>query len=75
MHSQEHGWTIVWYDEPVADESTFPDGTHVAVTHWTATATKDGTEWRQFCATANTAAVSAFKRRHPSTDAHEPFGP
>ncbi len=105
VHSQEHGWTFVWYDESVADDeqamgevqqvaddieglskiavvpwtvadgSTFPDGTHVAVTHWTATANKEGTEWRQFCAAANAPAVSAFTKRHPSADAHEPYGP
>lgn len=105
MHSQEHGWTFVWYDESVADDeqamrevrqvadeieglaktamvpwtrqegSAFPNGTHVALTHWTATATKAGTESRQFCAVADAAAVSAFTQRHLYFDAHEPSGP
>lgn len=105
VHSQEHGWTFVWYDESVAEDEesmqrvqqvaddieelsktavvpwtrqdgpAFPEDTHVALTHWTATATKAGTEWRQFCAVPDAAAFSSFSRRHPYTDAHEPFGP
>jgi hypothetical protein len=95
VHSQEHGWTIVWYDETVnpadlgdiaaeiaiapkivivpwtsADGAAFPAGKHVALTHW-----EVGTEWRQFCAAADSAAILAFAERHPPTDAHEPSGP
>lgn len=95
VHSQEHGWTIVWYDETVepadlgdiateiaivpkivivpwtgADGAAFPPGKHVAFTHWEA-----GTEWRQFCAAADTDAILNFAERHPYTDAYEPSGP
>lgn len=95
VHSQEHGWTIVWYDETVnpadlegvvadvevtpkivvmpwtsADGASFPEGQHIAFTHWEA-----GTEWRQFCAAANADEILDFAERHPATDALEPSGP
>jgi hypothetical protein len=105
VHSQEHGWTIVWYDESIAgddaamaqlrdvagqvdaadlskvvfvpwtsdDGDPFPDGMHVALTHWGVE--DDGTEWRQFCATPSLAAVVAFASRHPTSDSREPDAP
>lgn len=105
VHSQEHGWTFVWYDEAIAgdeqemtdltpvarqvgrlqktavvpwtstDGEAFPKGTHVAITHWSATPAGGGTEWRQFCSQPEVDAVLAFLNRHPYTDAHEPDGP
>ena len=77
VHNLEHGYTILWYDETIADDDdadaraarrsptsspapttcrtkfiaapwtsdedgkTFPDGQHVAFTHWSAAATDD----------------------------------
>lgn len=100
VHSQEHGWTIVWYDATVSpadledfaaeiesvpklvvvpwtaeDGASFPAGKHVAFTHWEATGVETGTEWRKFCAAADTDAILGFAERHPYTDAHEPSAP
>ena len=105
VHSQEHGWSILWYDETIAadaaamntlrgvadqvdaenlnkvvivpwtsdDGAAFPDGTHVALTHWGSE--EDGTEWRQFCATTSFAALAAFAARHPASTSFEPDAP
>lgn len=104
VHSHEHAWTFVWYDESIAGESqladlrqvafdirglaktaivpwtsadgeAFPDGMHVAITHWSASGGSGGTEWRQFCEGADSAVITAFTERHPDTDAPEPNGP
>jgi hypothetical protein len=105
VHSMEHGWTVVWYDDSVAGDDTalsalhdvasqvddagldkvvivpwtsddgdaFPDGKHVAFTHWGNEG--DGTEWRQFCATASLPAISGFAERHPASTSFEPDAP
>lgn len=105
VHSQEHGWNVVWYDETVASDGTkmselntiadqlegdgiskvvfmpwtsadgdaFPDGKHVALTHWGTES--DGTEWRQFCDGANAEAIKGFAERHPNTSSPEPNAP
>jgi uncharacterized protein DUF3105 len=105
VHSQEHGWTIVWYDDSIAgddaamsdlqsvaaqvddadlnkvvivpwtsdDGDAFPDGMHVAFTHWGDD--DDGTEWRQFCAEPSADAIAAFVERHPSSESFEPDAP
>ena len=105
VHSSEHGWTFVWYDEAVAadgnalaqlqdsaddldldekvaivpwtsdDGDAFPDGTHLAFTHWSGTPSAGGIEWRQFCAGVDADVLAGFVERHPFTDAHEPDGP
>lgn len=105
VHSQEHGWTFVWYDETIAGDETamaavddaaaaveesgqikvafmpwteddgdaFPDGMHVAMTHWSGG--DDETEYRQYCASADGDAVLAFASRNPYTDSREPDAP
>jgi len=105
VHSQEHGWTFIWYDDSVAadeqamadleevaeglddrktvaipwtsdDGDAFPDGKHIAITHWSAEGVSDvGTEWRQFCTSADADTIRAFTERHPPTDALEPNAP
>ncbi len=105
VHSPEHGWTIVWYDDSGAsdeaamaqvaeaadavqgagavkvvfmpwvgaDGEVFPNGTHVAMTHWGNT--DDGVEHRQFCAQPVATAILAFVERNPYTDSREPDAP
>ena len=100
VHSQEHGWTIVWYDdtvdarelEQVMSEATdqgaskfvampwttddggaFPDGAHIALTHWGVAGGE--TEYRQFCSEPDAAAIAAFSAAYPSADSREPDAP
>ena len=104
VHSQEHGWTFIWYDDSVAadeqamedlgevaeglddrktvaipwtsdDGGALPDGKHIAITYWSVKGGPDGTEWRQFCTSADADTIRAFTERHPPTDALEPNAP
>ena len=112
VHNLEHGFTILWYDETIAqddkamgeleaiaakfdtdddnyrnkfkvvpwtsdDESgaTFPDGQHIALTHWSASGGEDGSTqvgvW-QYCSGVSGAAVGQFVTDYPYTDSPEP---
>jgi len=100
VHSLEHGFTIVWYDETLATDSgavaelqrlagrltvlngilvvpwkstdgaDFPDGAHLALTHWTGP--RDQKAVHQYCTGVSTKAVADFAKRYTSLNAPEP---
>ncbi|GAB6983907.1 DUF3105 domain-containing protein [Nocardioides pyridinolyticus] len=114
VHNLEHGYTILWYDETIADDeaqmdqleaiadkfaagsdnmrdkfiaapwtsededgATFPDGQHVAFTHWsvggegeTAAAQQQGVF--QYCTEVSGAALDSFMEEYPYFDSPEP---
>ncbi|WP_134764580.1 DUF3105 domain-containing protein [Nocardioides sp. 1609] len=109
VHNLEHGYTILWYDETIADDATqlgqiraiankfkesgdaknyrnkfiaapwldsdedgarFPDGQHVAFTHWKGT-TEESTGVWQYCGDVSGAALETFMDTYPYTDAPE----
>ncbi len=114
VHNLEHGFTIVWYDETIADDNDamteleavgkkfpgttnfrykfyaapwssddeeengkFPEGQHIAMTHWSAggagetdTAKQDGI-W-QYCSEFSGAALDDFMTKYPYLDSPEP---
>ena len=113
VHNLEHGYTILWYDETIAnddqamtelrgiadklagtsnfrtkfiaapwtpqdeDGKDFPDGQHIAITHWSAggegvtdTSKQQGV-W-QYCPSVSGEALSDFMLKYPYTDAPEP---
>jgi hypothetical protein len=108
VHSLEHGHTILWYDETVADDEAaleeleglaarahaetagkfmaapwseadgepFPDGTHLALTHWsvnqTAGDTSDDVGVWQYCGELSGEVVQEFVDDFPPSDAPEP---
>ncbi len=113
VHNLEHGYTVLWYDQSVADDNAqmndlrgiadklqgtnnlrlkfkaapwlssdedgkaFPDGQHVALTHWTKGGTGDaatGTQmgvW-QYCSAVSGEALSDFMLKYPYLDSPEP---
>lgn len=111
VHNLEHGYTIMWYDESIADNSTeiaqvraiarkfkesgdnqnfrnkfiaapwtaedeandggkFPDGQHVAFTHWSGDTSVSTGIW-QYCSDVSGAALTEFMDKYPYTDAPE----
>jgi len=112
VHNLEHGYTILWYDETIADDAdlltqvkaiskkfpgtddlknkfiaapwtsadddAFPDGTHIALTHWSVGREgtgKAGTQqgiW-QYCAKPSGEVVGGFIEDYPYTDSPEPM--
>jgi Protein of unknown function (DUF3105) len=111
VHNLEHGFTILWYDETVADDpammddlraistkyegtddlrlkfkaapwlasdgEAFPDGQHVAFTHWSnggtgseATGKQVGV-W-QYCSAPSGPALQDFMTKYPYVDSPEP---
>lgn len=112
VHNLEHGYTILWYDETIADDDeamaaieamadkfdgdsmrdkfiaapwnksdddqgSFPDGQHVALTHWSAggvgetDTTKQVGVW-QYCSEPSGEALEAFVKEYPYFDSPEP---
>lgn len=108
VHNEEHGYTLMWYDQTVADDSKqmqevqaiaskfqsdsnlrdkfkavpwlksdgapFPDGQHVAFTHWTGGSKTNGEQegvW-QYCSQPSGAALKEFMLKYPYTDSPEP---
>ena len=108
VHNLEHGYSILWYDETIADNGDdlaavkaiaakfegdelsdkfivapwteedgepFPDGTHVALTHWSMGDEPSGDKqvgvW-QYCAAPSGEAVSDFVEKYPYSDSPEP---
>lgn len=110
VHNLEHGYTMLWYDETIADDAeqlavvrgiaenfegddfenkfvaapwteedgaAFPDGAHVALTHWSVgNAEEEGAGdqqgiW-QYCTDPSGAAVAEFAEQYPYTDSPEP---
>ena len=111
VHNQEHGYTVLWYDETIAadddavaelrgvaakfsDESNrrnafiaapwtsedgdaFPDGQHVAMTHWSAGGAGETDAAKQvgvfqYCSEVSGAAVEEFTTGYPQQDSPEP---
>ncbi len=114
VHNLEHGFSIVWYDETIADDAAamtelkavgkkfpgtsnyrykfyaapwtaedekeigkFPDGQHLAITHWSAggageTDPKKQVGVWQYCSEFSGAALSDFMEKYPYFDSPEP---
>jgi Protein of unknown function (DUF3105) len=110
VHSLEHGHTILWYDETIADDDQaidelrsiagkfpsntdfndkfmaapwtaedgepFPDGTHVALTHWSMGGTNGNPEGQlgvwQYCSQVSGEVVEQFMEDYPYSDSPEP---
>lgn len=114
IHNLEHGYTILWYDETIADDdeamnqvqaiadkfdnegdnvrdkfiavpwtssdengATFPDGQHVALTHWSAggagvTDPAKQVGVFQYCSGPSGAALATFMDKYPFSDSPEP---
>ena len=113
VHSLEHGYTILWYDDTVAKDkaqvdqlkkiadvfagsdladkfmaapwtakdvkdrgSDFPEGTHLALTHWSLGGTHGNPKGQQgvwqYCGKVSGQAVSTFMKDYPYTDSPEP---
>ncbi len=115
LHNLEHGYTILWYDDSIAedgDELTvidgiadkfrsdsdnlrykfiaapwtsadekesgkFPDGMHVALSHWSAGGSGESDTSKQvgafqYCSKASGAALQDFMLEYPYTDSPEP---
>jgi hypothetical protein len=113
VHSLEHGHTILWYDETIAEDDEaleqveevaeaaansddargkfmaapwtsddggeFPEGTHLALTHWSIGGDGDpsGSQQgiRQFCDAVSGDAVEDFIAEYPSSDSPEANAP
>ena len=113
VHNLEHGYTILWYDQSVADDGgqmdelrgiadklqgtgsmrlkfkavpwlssdedgkKFPDGQHVALTHWSNGGVGDDATGKavgvfQYCTDVSGAALKDFMLKYPYTDSPEP---
>jgi hypothetical protein len=115
VHNLEHGYTILWYDESIADDADelniidgiadkfrsdsdnlrykfiaapwtsddedesgkFPDGMHVALSHWSAggsgqTDTSKQVGVFQYCDGVSGEALADFMEQYPYTDSPEP---
>ncbi len=113
VHSLEHGYTILWYDDTVAKDSDqvdqlkdiadvlsgtaledkfmaapwtatdvkdrgsdFPEGTHVALTHWSMGGTQGNPDGQlgvwQYCGEVSGEAVADFMKDYPYSDSPEP---
>jgi hypothetical protein len=115
VHNLEHGYTILWYDQSIADDADqlnvidgiaqkfrsdsnnlrykfiaapwtaqdekesgkFPDGMHIAISHWSAggngeTDTSKQVGVFQYCSEPSGAALQQFMLDYPYTDSPEP---
>ncbi len=111
VHNLEHGYTILWYDETIADDDdavtelrgiaekfsdsddqrdkfiavpwtsedgdAFPDGQHIAFTHWSAggegeTDAKKQMGAFQYCSEVSGEALADFMEEYPYFDSPEP---
>ena len=113
VHNSEHGYTILWYDQSIADDGDqlnvidgiadkfrsdsenfrfkfiaapwtaedekesgkFPEGTHVAITHWSTKGGEGGDEQVgvfQYCEQPSGEALQDFMLEYPYTDSPEP---
>jgi hypothetical protein len=118
VHNLEHGYTIVWYDETIAEDpdalveleavaekfnklaggsgptanmrakfkvvpwtsedgKAFPDGQHVALTHWSRGGAPEGDRSKeqgiaQYCSEFSGEALEDFMEKYPYTDSPEP---
>lgn len=53
------------------DGGAFPDGKHVALTHWAASGDKQTGVW-QYCGKPSGSVIKTFVKDYPNTDAPEP---
>jgi hypothetical protein len=114
VHNLEHGYTLLWYDETIADDDDamneirgisdkfgdsnqrdkfiavpwtsddengkkFPDGKHIALTHWSAggqgqTDTSKQLGAFQYCSSVSGEALQTFMDKYPYFDSPEPDG-
>lgn len=109
VHNLEHGYSILWYDETIAEDDEkldqvraiadefqgetyenkfiavpwtaedgdpFPDGAHIALTHWSMGGKNDVPEGQhgvtQYCAEPSGEVVAGFVEDWPYTDSPEP---
>lgn len=114
VHNLEHGYTILWYDSTIADDSEamdqvqaiadkfdatgdnfrdkfiaapwtsgdengkkFPDGQHIAFTHWSAGGNGESDATKQvgvfqYCSAPSGAALQTFMQEYPFSDTPEP---
>jgi hypothetical protein len=115
VHNLEHGYTILWYDQSIADDADklnvingisdkfradsnnlrfkfiaapwtsqdekesgkFPDGMHIAISHWSAggsgqTDVSKQVGVFQYCSQPSGAALKDFMLKYPYTDSPEP---
>jgi uncharacterized protein DUF3105 len=115
VHNLEHGYTILWYDQSIADDADqlnvingiadkfrsdsnnlrfkfiaapwtsqdekesgkFPDGMHIAISHWSAggsgqTDVSKQVGVFQYCSKPSGEALKAFMLKYPYTDSPEP---
>jgi hypothetical protein len=113
VHNSEHGYTILWYDQSIADDGDqlnvidgiadkfrsdsenfrfkfiaapwtaedekesgkFPEGTHVAISHWSTKGGEGGDEQVgvfQYCEQPSGEALQDFMLEYPYTDSPEP---
>jgi hypothetical protein len=114
VHNLEHGYTILWYDSTIADDSTamdeiqgiadkfsgsadnmrdkfiaapwkptdedgkkFPDGQHIAFSHWSAGGAGETDVSKQvgvfqYCSAPSGAALEDFMKKYPYLDSPEP---
>jgi hypothetical protein len=111
VHNLEHGYTILWYDDTVADDDAavtdlramaskfpdvsdpaqkiiiapwtaddggkpFPDGAHLAFTHWSMGGTNGNPDGQvgvwEYCGKVSGQAVTDFMDDYPSSDSPEP---
>ena len=56
-----------------ADGGSFPDGKHIALTHWTGPEEQKGVT--QYCAAPSGEVVASFRKAYPSSSAPEPAAP
>ena len=118
VHNLEHGYTILWYDESIADDGDeltvidgiadkfrsnsdnlrfkfiaapwtaadekesgkFPDGMHVAFSHWSAGGSGESDTSKQvgafqYCSQPSGEALKDFMLEYPYTDSPEPDAP
>jgi hypothetical protein len=110
VHNLEHGFTILWYDQTIADDDAamadlramakhfpsntdlndkflvapwlssdgapFPEGTHIALTHWSMGGTHGNPDeqtgvW-EYCAKPSGSVVESFMADYPYSDSPEP---
>jgi Protein of unknown function (DUF3105) len=115
VHNLEHGYTILWYDQSIADDADqlnvidgiadkfrsdsnnlrykfiaapwtaqdekesgkFPDGMHIAISHWSAGGSGQSDASKQvgvfqYCSQPSGEALKAFMLKYPYTDSPEP---
>jgi hypothetical protein len=114
VHNLEHGYTLLWYDQTIADDADklseikaiaekfggsdenfrykfiavpwlptdengakFPDGQHIAFTHWSIGGAGETDNSKQvgafqYCSEVSGAALDAFMKKYPYFDSPEP---